>query len=63
MPYNENHFTFASDENGVNNRYAGFFTTKKEELDTLVLIAGELFRNPSPKEVDSLLKVYKRGCG
>lgn len=60
MPYNENHFTFASDENGVNNRYAGFFTTKKEGLDTLVVIAGEIFRNPSPKEVDSALKVYKQ---
>ena len=60
MPYNENHFTFASDENGVNNRYAGFFTTKKEGLDTLVLIAGEIFRNPSAKEVDSLLRAYKQ---
>ena len=35
MQYNENHFTFVSDENGVGNRYAGFFTTQKVGLDTL----------------------------
>lgn len=58
--YNMNHFTFVSDENGVGNRYAGFFTTKAEGLDTLVLISGEILRNPSPKEVDSTLKVYKK---
>lgn len=60
MQYNENHFTFVSDENGVGNRYAGFFSTKKEGLDTLVLIAGEILRNPSAQEVDSTLKVYKK---
>jgi hypothetical protein len=58
--YNENHFTFVSDENGIGNRYAGFFTTKKEGLDTLVLISGEILRNPSAKEVDSTLRVYKK---
>ena len=60
MQYNQNHFTFISDENGVGNRYAGFFTTKAEGLDTLVLISGEILRNPSAKEVDSTLKVYKK---
>jgi hypothetical protein len=60
MPYNSNHFTFISDENGVANRYAGFFTTKAAGLDTLVLIADEILRNPSPKEVDSTLSVYKK---
>ena len=60
MQYNENHFTFVSDENGVGNRYAGFFSTKKEGLDTLVLIGGEILRNPSAQEVDSTLKVYKK---
>lgn len=60
MQYNENHFTFVSDENGVGNRYAGFFSTKKEGLDTLVIIAGEILRNPSAKEVDSTLRVYKK---
>lgn len=60
MQYNENHFTFVSDENGVGNRYAGFFTTKKAGLDTLVLIGDEILRNPSIKEVDSTLRVFKK---
>lgn len=60
MQYNQNHFTFVSDENGINNRYAGFFTTKKAGLDTLVLIADEILRNPSQKEVDSTLRAYKK---
>ena len=60
MPYNSNHFTFISDENGVANRYAGFFTTKAAGLDTLILIADEILRNPSLKEIDSTLKVYKK---
>ena len=59
-PYNVNHFTFVSDLNGVGNRYAGFFTTKSEGLDTLVLIGDEVFRNPTANDVDSLLKVYKK---
>ena len=60
MPYNYLHFTFISDENGVGNRYAGFFMTKGAGLDTLVLIADEILRNPSAKEVDSTLNVYKK---
>ncbi len=60
MQYNESHFTFVSDENGVGNRYAGFFTTKKAGLDTLVLIADQILRNPSSKEVDSTLKAFKK---
>jgi hypothetical protein len=58
--YNNNHFTFVSDENGVGNRYAGFFTTESAGLDTLVLIGDDILRNPTPKDVDSLLKVYKK---
>ena len=58
--YNDNHFTFVSDLNGVGNRYAGFFTTKSEGVDTLVLIGDEVLRNPSYKEVDSTLKVYNK---
>ncbi len=58
--YNVNHFTFVSDENGIGNRYAGFFTTKKAGLDTLVLIGDDILRNPSVKEVDSTLRVYKK---
>ncbi len=60
MQYNQNHFTFVSDENGIGNRYAGFFTTSKAGLDTLVLIGDDILRNPSPKEVDSTLRVYKK---
>ncbi len=60
MPYNYLHFTFISDENGVGNRYAGFFMTKGAGLDTLVLIGDEILRNPSLSEVDSTLRVYKK---
>ncbi len=60
MQYNQNHFTFVSDENGIGNRYAGFFTSTKAGLDTLVLIGDDILRNPSPKEVDSTLRVYKK---
>ncbi|MBL7701868.1 MAG: hypothetical protein JNM14_06430 [Ferruginibacter sp.] len=60
MQYNQSHFTFVSDENGVGNRYAGFFTTKKAGLDTLVIIADQILRNPSSKEVDSTLKAFRK---
>ena len=60
MPYNSNHFTFVSDENGVANRYAGFFTTKSAGLDTLVRIGNDILRNPSERDVDSLLMKYKK---
>ncbi len=53
--YNDNHFTFVSDENGIANRYAGFFTTEKAGLDTLVVIGDDMLRNPSKKEIDSSL--------
>ncbi len=58
--YNQSHFTFVSDENGVNNRYAGFFTTARAGLDTLVFIGDEILRNPPAKEVDSVLKEWKK---
>ena len=58
--YNNNHFTFVSDENGIANRYAGFFTTKAEGLDTLVLIGDDILRNPSKRDIDSALRVYKK---
>ena len=60
MQYNVNHFTFVSDENGIGNRYAGFFTTKPVGLDTMVLIGDDILRNPSQKEVDSTLKAWKK---
>ncbi len=58
--YNQSHFTFVSDENGVNNRYAGFFTTERAGLDTLVFIGDEMLRNPPKKDVDSLLKEWNK---
>jgi hypothetical protein len=60
--YNVTHFTFTSDENGINNRYAGFFTTQKAGLDTLVYVGDEILRNPSQKEVDSLLKDWNKSA-
>ena len=56
--YNTSHFTFVSNENGINNRYAGFFSTQRAGLDTLVFIGDEILRNPSIKDVDSLLKEW-----
>lgn len=53
--YNTSHFTFISDENGIANRYAGWFTTERAGLDTLVFIGGDMLRNPAKEEVDSLL--------
>jgi hypothetical protein len=58
--YNQSHFTFVSDENGVNNRYAGFFTTERAGLDTLVFIGDEVLRNPPQQDVDSLLKEWNK---
>jgi hypothetical protein len=58
--YNTSHFTFVSDENGINNRYAGFFTTQKSGLDTLIFIGDEVVRNPTLSEVDSLLKEWDK---
>jgi hypothetical protein len=58
--YNVNHFTFISDENGIANRYAGFFTTKKLGLDTLVMIGDELLRNPTSKEIEAELKAQQK---
>jgi hypothetical protein len=58
--YNTSHFTFVSDENGINNRYAGFFTTERAGLDTLVFIGDEVLRNPDRKDVDSVLKEWNK---
>ncbi len=58
--YNTSHFTFVSDENGINNRYAGFFKTERAGLDTLVFVGDEVMRNPAKKEVDSLLKEWNK---
>ncbi|CAN5261432.1 hypothetical protein BH09BAC2_BH09BAC2_00790 [soil metagenome] len=58
--YNNTHFTFVSDENGVGNRYAGYFTTQRTGLDTLVLIGGDILRNPTVREVDSSLRANRK---
>ncbi len=56
--YNTTHFTFVSDENGINNRYAGFFKSERAGLDTLMFIGDEVLRNPDRKELDSTLKEW-----
>lgn len=55
--YNDNHFTFISDANGIVNRYAGFFSTERAGVDTLVLVDNQVLRNPDPEDIDSLLRV------
>ena len=57
--YNNFHFTFISDENGINNRYAGFFTTQRAGIDTVYRIGDEILHNPDPKELDSVLRANK----
>jgi len=39
--YNDNHFTFVSDENGIANRYAGFVSSKIAGVETVVIIGDE----------------------
>jgi hypothetical protein len=58
--YNGRHFTFVSDENGIANRYAGYFTTRNAGLDTVYKIGDELLHNPDPKELDSVLAGQKK---
>lgn len=58
--YNDNHFTFVGNQNGIMNRYAGFFSTKSAGVDTLVLINDEILRNPTAAEVDSTLRANKK---
>ena len=60
MQYNLNHFTFVSDENGINNRWAGFFTSQPGGLDTLYYIGEDILRNPEPKEMDSTLRAWQK---
>lgn len=60
MQYNGNHFTFVSDDNGINNRYAGFFTTERAGLDTIIKVGDEYLRNPPKAELDSTLKAWEK---
>lgn len=57
--YNSAHFTFVSDENGIGNRWAGFFQTERAGLDTIFRIGEDILRNPDIKELDSTLKANK----
>jgi hypothetical protein len=60
MQYNQSHFTFVSDATGIGNRWAGFFSTQRNGLDTLYYIGEELLRNPSTKEFDSTLRAWQK---
>ncbi len=60
MQYNTSHFTYISDENGIANRWAGFFSTQRNGLDTLYKIGDELLRNPTAQELDSTLAAWQK---
>lgn len=60
MQYNSNHFTFVSDENGIANRYAGFFHTQRAGLDTVYKVGDELLHNPDRKDLDSALRAQNK---
>jgi hypothetical protein len=60
MQYNNTHFTFVSDENGIGNRWAGYFTTQRDGIDTIYKIGDEILRNPDGKELDSMLKANNK---
>lgn len=60
MQYNMTHFTFIANENGINNRWAGFFTTQNDGLDTLLYIGDEVLRNPTDSEIDSTLSAWQK---
>lgn len=58
--YNTSHFTFVSDENGIANRYAGFFQTRRAGVDTIYTVGEDFLRNPEPRDLDSLLRAYNK---
>jgi hypothetical protein len=60
MQYNQSHFTFVSDENGIGNRYAGFFNTRRAGVDTIYKVGDEFLRNPDMKDLDSLLRASNK---
>ena len=60
MQYNTNHFTFVSDQNGIGNRWAGFFATQRNGIDTLYYIGDEVLHNPTNKEFDSTLVAWRK---
>nr|MBA4167200.1 hypothetical protein [Chitinophagaceae bacterium] len=60
VQYNNVHFTFISNENGVENRYAGFFTTRRAGLDTVYVVGDNYLHNPDRVELDSVLRNAKK---
>ncbi|MGX5818429.1 hypothetical protein ACWKWU_09550 [Chitinophaga lutea] len=58
VQYNTTHFTFVSDANGINNRYAGFFRAERAGVDSLYFIGAEILHNPDKEELDSALAEY-----
>ncbi|HEU4553095.1 MAG TPA: hypothetical protein VFS25_09680 [Chitinophaga sp.] len=58
MQYNNTHFTFVTDENGIRNRFAGFFKTERAGVDSLFFVGSEILHNPEPAELDSALSDY-----
>jgi hypothetical protein len=58
VQYNVSHFTFITDETGIANRWAGFFTTVRAGLDTVFIVGDEILRNPDNLELDSTLKAW-----
>lgn len=56
--YNSSYFTFVGDQNGIANRYAGFFKSQSEGLDTLYYIGADILHNPEKPELDSMLLAY-----
>ncbi len=58
--YDGQHFTFISDENGIANRYAGFFTTERAGVDTVYVIDGNVLRNPDRRDLDTTLRNAKK---
>jgi len=60
VQYNTAHFTYVSDENGIGNRWAGFFTTKRAGVDSVYKIGDEILHNPDRNELDSALAANKK---
>lgn len=58
MQYNTSHFTFVSDESGIGNRFAGFFTTERAGIDSVYVVGDDFLRNPDDRELDSTLKAW-----
>jgi hypothetical protein len=58
VQYNTTHFTFVSNENGIANRYAGFFNSENAGVDTVYVIGDEVLRNADDAEIAATLKTW-----